>query len=68
MQNGCIESFNGKFRDECLNQHWFTNLAEARSTIDLWRHDYNGVRPHSALGNLAPAVFALTLDPTAVPS
>lgn len=67
-ENAYIESFNGKFRDECLNQHWFTNLAEARSTIDLWRHDYNGVRPHSALGNLAPAVFALTLDPTAIPS
>jgi len=67
-QNAHIESFNGKFRDECLNQYWFTSLTEARSTIDLWRHDYNAVRPHSALGNLPPAVFALTLNSTAAPS
>lgn len=68
IENAHIESFNGRFRDECLNQHWFTSLTEARSTIDLWRHDYNSVRPHSALGNLAPSVFAATLVSTAVPS
>ena len=57
-QNAFIESFNGKFRDACLNQHWFTSLDDARKTIDAWRSHYNDVRPHSALGYLAPAVFA----------
>jgi putative transposase len=58
MQNGHLESFNGRFRDECLNQHWFTDLADARDTIAAWRDDYNAVRPHSALGNLTPLAFA----------
>ena len=58
MQNGHLESFNGKFRDECLNQHWFTDLDDARATIAAWREDYNSVRPHSALGNLTPVDFA----------
>jgi len=57
-QNGHLESFNGKFRDECLNQHWFTDLDDARETIAAWREDYNAVRPHSALGNLTPLDFA----------
>jgi len=57
-QNGHLESFNGKFRDECLNQHWFTDLDDARETIAAWRDDYNSVRPHSALGNLTPLDFA----------
>jgi putative transposase len=57
-QNAFIESFNGKFRDNCLNQHWFTDLNDARRTIDAWRRHYNEVRPHSALGYLPPAVFA----------
>lgn len=57
-QNAFVESFNGRFRDECLNQHWFTNLQEANRIIQLWRHDYNNVRPHGALDNLAPARFA----------
>jgi len=57
-QNAFIESFNGKFRDTCLNQHWFTDLYDARRTINLWRQHYNEVRPHSALGYLPPAVFA----------
>src|SRR5690606_216018 len=48
MQNGYIESFNGKFRDECLNEHWFTSLAQARDVIGEWRRDYNEVRPHSS--------------------
>jgi putative transposase len=58
MQNGHLESFNGKFRDECLNQHWFTDLDDARETIAAWRDDYNAIRPHSALGNLTPLDFA----------
>jgi putative transposase len=57
-QNGHLESFNGKFRDECLNQHWFTDLDDARATIATWRDDYNAVRPHSAIGNLTPLAFA----------
>ena len=48
MQNGYIESFNGKFRDECLNEHWFTSLAQAREVIAEWRRDYNEVRPVDA--------------------
>lgn len=55
MQNGHIESFNGKFRDECLKLHWFLTLEDARSLIEEWRQDYNTLRPHSSLGNLAPA-------------
>jgi putative transposase len=58
MENGHIESFNGKFRDECLNQHWFLSLSDAQKLIEAWRIDYNTVRPHSALGNLPPASFA----------
>jgi hypothetical protein len=46
MQNGYIESFNGKFRDECLNEQWFETLQQARSAIAAWRQDYNEVRPH----------------------
>jgi putative transposase len=57
MQNAYIESFNGKFRDECLNQHWFGNLPEAARMIKEWRKDYNLARPHSSLGYLAPETF-----------
>jgi putative transposase len=49
-QNAFIESFNGKFRDECLNQNWFVDVREARQVIETWRVDYNTVRPHSSLG------------------
>ena len=56
-ENGHIESFNGKFRDECLSQYWFLSLADARGIIERWRIDYNTVRPHSALGNLTPLAF-----------
>ena len=56
--NGHIESFNGKFRDECLNQYWFVNLVEARERIEAWRQDYNQERPHSSLGYQTPAQFA----------
>jgi putative transposase len=57
-QNAFIESFNGRFRDECLNDHWFTSLAEARVLIGEWRQDYNQNRPHSALGYRTPSEFA----------
>lgn len=57
-QNAFIESLNGKFRNECLNQHWFRSLDEAKWEIDKWRKHYNNVRPHSSLGYLPPVVFA----------
>ena len=57
-QNAYIESFNGKFRDECLNEQWFETLAQARQEITRWRRDYNEVRPHSAIGRIPPAQFA----------
>jgi putative transposase len=57
-QNAYIESFNGKFRDECLNEHWFETLAQARAEIARWRQDYNEVRPHSSCGRIPPAKFA----------
>ena len=58
MQNGYIESFNGRFRDECLNEHWFETLKQARIEIAAWRRDYNEVRPHSSIGRIPPAQFA----------
>jgi len=61
MQNGYIESFNGKFRDECLNEHWFETLQQARSAIATWRQDYNEVRPHSSCKRMPPAHFAALL-------
>ena len=57
-QNGFIESFNGKLRDECLNEHEFINLPHARELIEAFRDDYNYHRPHSSLGDLTPAEFA----------
>ena len=57
-QNAFVESFNGKFRDNCLNQYWFRSLSEARNVIDNWRKHYNEVRPHSSLGYQPPTVFA----------
>jgi putative transposase len=56
--NPFIESFNGKFRAECLNENWFLSLGEARDKIEQWRDDYNHHRPHSSLGNLSPMEFA----------
>jgi len=58
VQNAFIESFNSKLRDECLNEYVFGNLAEARTIIEAWRHDYNDLRPHSSLGALTPTEFA----------
>lgn len=57
-QNGHIESFNGRFRDECLNANWFTSLRDARARIAVWHRDYNEARPHSALGYLTPSEAA----------
>jgi putative transposase len=56
-QNAFAESFNGKFRDECLNQNWFLNMREARELIENWRLDYNNNRPHSSLGQLTPSEY-----------
>jgi putative transposase len=58
QQNGFIESFNGRFRDECLNEHLFRNLVHARAVIEAWRADYNAVRPHTSLGGMTPQAFA----------
>ena len=60
-ENAFIESFNGKFRNECLNAHWFLSLEDARRTIEEWRVDYNELRPHSSLGGLTPKEFAAQL-------
>lgn len=57
--NCYIESFNGKLRDECLNENWFTNIKEAKETIRSWLTDYNHKRPHSSLGNCAPYEFVM---------
>jgi putative transposase len=61
VQNAFIESFNGKFRDECLNQSWHTSLEDARQSIEAWREDYNTVRPHSSLGYMTPEEYAATV-------
>ena len=58
VQNAFIESFNGKFRDECLNQSWHTSLEDARQGIEAWRTDYNTERPHSSLGYRTPEEYA----------
>jgi putative transposase len=58
VQNAHCESFHGRFRDECLNEHWFLGLADARRIVEAWRQDYNHHRPHSALGYQTPAEFA----------
>lgn len=58
MENGYVESFNGRFRDECLNENWFTDLADAREKIAAWQQDYNQARPHSALGYRTLEEFA----------
>ena len=60
-QNAYIESFNGRFRDECLNEHWFTSLAHAQAIIEAWRHEYNEERPKKGLGGLTPALYARQL-------
>tara|TARA_R100000655_G_scaffold83650_1_gene123202 strand:+ start:127 stop:348 length:222 start_codon:yes stop_codon:yes gene_type:complete len=58
MQNGFVESFNGRMRDECLNEHLFDNLRQARQLIAAWRTDFNHNRPHTSLSGLTPAEYA----------
>ncbi len=60
-QNAYIESFNGRLRDECLNEHWFTSLAHAQAVIEAWRCEYNEERPKKGLGGLTPAAYARRL-------
>lgn len=60
-QNAYVESFHGRFRDECLNEHWFTSLAHAQAVIEDWRREYNEERPKKALGGLTPAAYARRL-------
>jgi putative transposase len=60
-QNGAVESFNGKFRDECLSLEWFLSRAQAKIVIEAWRKHFNEVRPHSSIGYLTPAEFAAKL-------
>ena len=55
-QNAYIESFNGRLRDECLNEHWFTSLHHARVVIEAWRREYNEERPKKGLGGLTPSI------------
>ncbi len=57
VQNAFIESFNGKFRDECLNEHWFVTLQEAQLVIEAWRREYNEERTHSGIGDVTPQEF-----------
>jgi putative transposase len=61
-QNAFVESFNGRFREECLDQHWFVGLREARTIIEGWRIEYNTARPHGSLNDLTPEEFAITLE------
>jgi len=60
-QNAYVESFNGRFRDECLNEHWFTSLAHAEVVIETWRREYNDERPKKGLGGLTPAAYGRRL-------
>lgn len=62
MQNAFVDSFNGRFRDECLNESLFRSLAHVRELIAAWRADYNGHRPHTSLGGLTPTEFAAQPD------
>ena len=69
-QNCFVESFNGRFRDECLNEHWFLSMRHAREVIEDWRKEYNEERPHSSLKDMTPKAFAdrfLTADSTSNP-
>ena len=65
-QNAYVESFNGRLRDECLNEHWFTSLPHARTLIEAWRREYNDERPKKSLGGLTPTQYAKQLASKAV--
>ncbi len=60
--NALIESFNGRFRQECLNENWFLSLDDAREKVEEWRQDYNKERPHGSLGNLAPSEYQVAQE------
>ena len=68
-QNAYVESFNGRLRDECLNEHWFVSLAHARTVIEAWRREYNDERPKKSLGGLTPTQYAkhLAARPSTMP-
>jgi putative transposase len=66
--NAAIESFNGRFRDECLNVHWFESLEDASHKIEAWRQDYNANHPHRALKGLSPSEYARQVMATAAES
>jgi len=68
VENAYTESFNGRVREECLNQHCIRDLEEAQAILDDWREDYNEVRPHSSLGNATPAEYAASLEEEGYPS
>ena len=68
VQNAFIESFNGKFRDECLNEHWFVTLQEAQLVIEAWRREYNDDRTHSAIGDVTPQEFITNYQNRAQPT
>lgn len=68
IENAFCESFNGKLRDECLNTAWFTSLRDAQRTIELWRCDYNDVRPHKNLGRRTPTEFTKSLEQDTLPT
>jgi len=61
VENAFIESFNGKFRNECLDTEWFNSITEAQQTVERWRVDYNEIRPHGSLNRRTPAEFAMEL-------
>jgi putative transposase len=65
-QNAYVESLNGRFRDECLNEHWFTSLAPGRAVIETWRREYNDERPKKSLGGITPSQYAKQLARKAV--
>ena len=65
-QNSYVESFNGRLRDECLNEHWFSSLAHARVVIETWRREYNEERPKKGLGGLTPAAYAKQMAQKAI--
>ena len=67
-QNAYIESFNGRFRDECLNEHWFTSIRHAQVVIEAWRREYNEERPKKSLGGLTPTAYARALAQKSVKS
>lgn len=67
IQNAHCESFHGRLRDECLNEHWFLGIGDARQIVEAWRRDYNHARPHSALGYQTPVEFAQGVVMAAAP-